>query len=137
MNLHAEIDTSAWSGWARQMQERIRTLSPAHEKVGDLLIGEMKQAIDAGIHPELSASTLTAERRRYGTTPLKKTLALYNDLRKLVADAYVDVGSTMRQSWALFLGSSRIPARNPFDWRAGVLERCLDIYLRYIVLGSI
>lgn len=137
MNLHAEVDTSAWSTWARQMDERIRALSPAHEKVGDLLVEEMKQSIDQGINPALSASTLTAERRKYGTTPLKKTLALYNDLRKLVADVYVEVGSTMRQSWALFLGSDRIPARNPFNWREGVLERCLDIYLRYIVLGTI
>ncbi len=141
MNLNFTSDMSGWSEWGRKAAERAKNLEPVHEVIGDLMVAEMRDNFQTGGGTEkwepLKPSTLTPKRLTYGTRPLLKTLDLFNKLTKNVTGGYVDVGSALIKARTLFFGHGPVPARSPFNWRAGVLERVNQMYAKYIFLGGL
>ncbi len=132
---------SGWSEWGRKAAERAKNLEPVHEVIGEVMLQETRENFDTNGGPipwePLKDSTLSAARRIYGTRPLIKTRKLINELAKYVTGDYVDVGSALIKARTLFFGSDKVPARSPFVWRAGVLDRVSQMYLKYIVFGGL
>lgn len=131
------VDMGEWSQFFQTARARINDLTPVHVKIGEYLLPHVRANFEsqggAEFWKELAPATRTPERLRYGTQPLLKTRALWRGLTYVAERVYVDVGSRAKQARAQFFGTSRIPARNPFRFLAGVLEPIGDMYAAFVL----
>ena len=143
MQLEYSVDMDGWTRAMSGVQRRARDLTPVHEQIGDMLIDEVRDNFEtsggAEAWADLAPATLTPLRRLYGTRPLIKTRALLKSITKDARDAWVDVGSSMKQARRLFFGwdgsGPRTPARSPFKFRDGVMDSIANMYLRFLYGG--
>lgn len=138
IDIRFDADLSAWLRAFGNIDRALADASPAHEKIGDFLVGEARTNIidEGGADPWPALSPVTLARRRIshpnsGEKPLYVTLALFKSLTKDVQRDHVDVGSSLRYARTQFYGRGRIPRRSPFSWRRGVMEEVGAIYLHH------
>lgn len=81
------------------------------------------------------AVRMRAAVRILNAKPLIWTKKLYRDLRYVTGQAYVDVGSTFKYSWALFLGyaPSHLPARYPWVRTDADNETIVSLFVRHLL----
>lgn len=152
--LHFDADLSQWLRAFANIDARIADATPAHEKIGDLLIEESRANFEseggAAKWKELQPATL-ARTPRPGNKPLLVTRELFRSMTKDVQRGHVDVGSSLPYARAQFYGrkfkskrtrdtagrfsgstgGGEIPARPPFSWRAGVMARVAELYIKH------
>lgn len=140
--LHFDADLSEWLRAFGNIEARIADASPAHEKIGDLLVEEAKANIDSeggtSRWDELKPITLALRKKRHptaGTKMLYVTGDLYKSLRKDVQRGQVDIGSSLadvKYARRQFYGmGNHPPKRSPFNWRSGVMTRVAELYIKH------
>ncbi len=139
MHLDFTVDVSGWSRLFSAAGRGASDLEPAHNEIGDFLVGEVRGNFESGggieRWAELRPSTLAERRRKYpsaGIKPLICTRELINSIEKDVQPDYVDVGSALQKARAQFFGQGSIPPRSPFKFRPAVFEKISRIYVRHI-----
>lgn len=138
--MSGNVDMSAWTRFLEGAVARTKDLTPVHVQIGEYLQGESRANFisqgGAKRWPELAQSTLTPARLKYGRYPLMKTRALMASMTYSAEREYCDVGSNAVQARAQFYGvDGKIPARSPFNWRAGVMDAVGDMYTQFIFRG--
>lgn len=141
--LDFEVDFSGWS--VPLGAARVATADPrdALEEVGQIVEAAVKRNIadEGGVEhwPPLAVSTLR-DRARKGFAPgpmLQRTRELIRTITHVVnaASAYVDIGSPLKKSWALFLGSRAIPRRSPFGFTRADEFSIMGAFVRHFFGG--
>ncbi len=137
-SLNYSMDFGQWTRAFATIKARATDLQPAHEKIGDYLVGEIVDNIEAqgnGAWTPLKRATLEARHRKYpdaGDKMLIVTRALIDSIAKHATNAYADAGSALKKARTLFFGRGAIPGRFPFRWKPGVLDRVGGMYLEHL-----
>lgn len=132
--LSFDADLSDWLRAFGNVEKKIADATPAHELIGDKLVDESRDNFITSGGPEkwlpLAPSTLKRAPRP-GDKPLLVTHDLYNSMQKDVHKDYVDGGSPLIYARTQFEGRGKIPARSPFNWRAGFLQEIGAVYITF------
>ncbi len=146
MELSFTVDVSSIERAFGSIRRRVNDLTPAHQEIGrdvlePMVLSNFDNSGGAESWKPLRPSTLARRARSpiglAGSKPLIWSKALYRSITSAPTSDYVDVGTPMIKGRTLFFGGtgwggSEIPARNPFAWRVGDVQKIQRVYLRHI-----